>query len=361
MKVLIIDDIEDTVKGIVDSCEDHKWECKTSDFDDAYKCIFEFDPDVIILDWREDAENIDVGETVLSNIWRNGFRPLIIFTANAKLLNIDSKLQESNMIKVISKGDEDPVIEQLEALEKFASALELYRKDMGKALITALNSIENMKAQPGVEERAIEYVLSKRTSSFFDKEYVSSLPPAWVQYLCPPVNVSLNVCDVIRIKHKDVNWDAEGQPEEYLLVLTPSCDMSVEGGRTPKVSHVLCAHCCEKEVFHGKGLSSNPKQKNITEVTKGLTAGYNSSKVALPGLTNVIPYLTVDLKKIELVAISEIAINISTINDSDKYVRVASIASPFREQIVWAHMQNSCRPGVPDRNFELWAKEILTI
>lgn len=33
----------------------------------------------------------------------------------------------------------------------------------------------------------------------------------------------------------------------------------------------------------------------------------------------------------------------------------------FREQIVWAYMQNSCRPGVPDRNTKLWAKEILTL
>ena len=41
------------------------------------------------------------------------------------------------------------------------------------------------------------------------------------------------------------------------------------------------------------------------------------------------------------------------------YFRVASVDSPFREQIVWAYMINSCRPGMPDRNMDLWAKELM--
>lgn len=38
------------------------------------------------------------------------------------------------------------------------------------------------------------------------------------------------------------------------------------------------------------------------------------------------------------------------------YFRVASIDSPFREQIVWAYMITSCRPGMPNRDMNLWAK-----
>ena len=79
------------------------------------------------------------------------------------------------------------------------------------------------------------------------------------------------------------------------------------------------------------------------------------------GFANIIPYMTVDLKKIELVKIDEIAPDKPLLTDDKRYYRVASICSPFREQIAWAHLQNSCRPGVPDRNMELWAKEILTI
>lgn len=67
--------------------------------------------------------------------------------------------------------------------------------------------------------------------------------------------------------------------------------------------------------------------------------------------------MTVDLKKVELVAISDIALSLSTCGNHP-YVRIISIDSPFREQIVWAHMQNSCRPGVPDRDTENWAMEL---
>lgn len=43
-----------------------------------------------------------------------------------------------------------------------------------------------------------------------------------------------------------------------------------------------------------------------------------------------------------------------------RYYRVASVASPFREQVIWAHMINSCRPGMPVRDTIDWAKGILT-
>ena len=46
------------------------------------------------------------------------------------------------------------------------------------------------------------------------------------------------------------------------------------------------------------------------------------------------------------------------INENTKYYRVASVNSPFREQIVWAHMINSCRPGMPERNMDEWAEGI---
>ena len=39
---------------------------------------------------------------------------------------------------------------------------------------------------------------------------------------------------------------------------------------------------------------------------------------------------------------------------------MASVSSPFREQIVWAYMINSCRPGMPDRDMTTWAEGIMT-
>lgn len=80
--------------------------------------------------------------------------------------------------------------------------------------------------------------------------------------------------------------------------------------------------------------------------------------MALPELPNKIPYMTIDLKSIRSILIGEIALSEKEIDKDKKYYRVASVNSPFREQIVWAHMINSCRPGMPERNMNEWAEGI---
>lgn len=361
MKVLIVDDIEDSVKGIYDHCKEVGWVPQISGFDDVYTAIANFNPDVIVLDWRDDEANSDVGEKVLNNIWENSFRPLVVFSANEAIINIDSKLSQSSMLKLISKGDEEPVIEFLRQIEAFTSALSKYRTDLGNALITSLNSIEHIKAQPNFENDAVSYILSKRTSAFFDDSYIGELSPSWVQYLCPSVSNSLCVCDIIRTVSQGTNYQQAGAPEEYAIILTPSCDMYHNENRIPKVSHVLYARCFSKDLFHGKPLAESPSTTSIKTVKTKLNLGFNENYVPLPSFSNIIPYMTADLKKVDVVAIDKIATTPEGIDDNTKYVRVASICSPFREQIVWAYMQCACRPGVPDRNTELWAKEILTI
>lgn len=361
MKVLIVDDIEDSVKGICDYCEEKGWEPEISGFDDVYASIARFNPDVIVLDWRDDDSNSDVGEKILNNIWNNCFRPLVVFSANEAIINIRSKLSQSSMLKLISKGDETPVIDFLQEIEAFTTALSKYRADLSNALISSLNSIEHIKSQPNFENDAVSYILSKRTSAFFDDTYIGELSPSWVQYLCPPVNNHLCVCDVIRKISQGANYQTSGSPEEYAIILTPSCDMYHDENRRSKVTHVLYARCFPKEQFHRKTLSASPSNSSINSVRTKLNAGFDENYVALPSFSNVIPYMTADFKKIDVVPIDQIASNQDSITDSSKFVRVASICSPFREQIVWAYMQSSCRPGVPQRNTELWAKEILTI
>ena len=360
MKVLIIDDIEDTVKGIIDNCEENKWEYQLVGFDKASAALLDFNPDVIVLDWCEDAEKINTGEYILNKIWDIAFRPVLVFSANAYIIDVKSKLDKSKMLTVVPKGDETPVIDFLKDIEKFVNALSEYRSNMSSALIESMNSIYHFKNDSEIEESAIGYILSKRTSAFFDDKYISSISPSWVQYLCPPLGTCLSVCDIIRVNNNNSDMHLAGKPEEYCMILTPSCDLYHSEGRLPKVTHALCAHCFPKEKFHGHDLSDNPSNSKISSVKTKLNAGYNENFVPLPGFSDVLPYMTADLKKIELIPLNEIAVNISSITDEIKYIRIASICSPFREQIVWAHLQNSCRPGVPDRNTELWAKELLT-
>jgi CTP synthase len=58
------------------------------------------------------------------------------------------------------------------------------------------------------------------------------------------------------------------------------------------------------------------------------------------------------LRDLELIPVDGIA------GDAAKYLRVASVDSPFREQIAWAFVQIAGRPAVPDRDLEGWIEEI---
>ncbi|OPX88156.1 hypothetical protein [Pelotomaculum sp. PtaB.Bin117] len=357
MNVLIIDDQPISVKGIEDFCAEKNWEVTTIDFDNVYQQIIEKEPDIIILDWRQDADHIDVGDEILTKIWTNCFRPIIIFSANAAVISIAEKLQKSTLLRVFSKGDETPVTDYLCKTESFVVALSDYRKEMSNAMIEALNAVQILRSEGYPGNSVFKYILSKRTATFFDIQYSGELPPAWVQYVYPPVVTSLCACDIIRVIAPETDYNSEGNPEEYRIILTPSCDMVPA---RPKVTHALCASCYPKEKFHNCVLSDNPKSKNISSVQSDLNRGYNECWVALPGIKSILPYMTVDLKKIELVDLSKIALSMSEKNEDTEFVRIASVDSPFREQIIWAHMQNACRPGVPDRNTEPWAKELLT-
>lgn len=361
MNILIIDDQPESIKGIKDFCEERSWGVDVIDFDCVYERIIKLNPDIIILDWREDADNMDVGSDILDNIWINGFRPTIVFSANAPIISIEDKLSKSKLLKLIPKGDEEPVIEYLIENERFVTALSDYRTEIGNAMIDVLNAVPVFRKEEYPGDDVIKYILSKRTASFFDVQYGGNLAPSWVQYTYPPIADSLCACDVLRVVSDDKDYGLKGNPAEYKLVLTPSCDMVP--GRA-KVTHVLCASCFGKEKFHSIPLANEPKEKNVEKVGNNLNLGYNNQQfnlVALPGFSDILPYMTVDLKVIELIDLSKIALIPELIEDSIEYTRILSVESPFREQIVWAYMQNSCRPGVPDRNTKLWAKEILTL
>lgn len=58
--------------------------------------------------------------------------------------------------------------------------------------------------------------------------------------------------------------------------------------------------------------------------------------------------MAANLRKLELIAVDEIV----------DYERIASLDSPFREMVSWAYMQIAGRPGLPERDFDAWYKEI---
>lgn len=364
MKILMIEDNFDTIEGLIDAIVEREWDQKTASFEDAENMIYSFDPDVVVMDWMYDAEDADKGAPILENIVGKEFRPVIVFSAHDLSNILEDKIKEYPLINFTRKGgDDSELANTIDEWKEPAIAISNMRHSMNNALIESARALTTFQAMDTFPNRSIvSYMLSRRAMQYFENAEVSELPPAWIQYLYPPINDYMLVCDIVRKYSEDTNQNVLGLPQEYFVILTPSCDMVNHSGDQFKV---LVAHCCGKERFSDQRLGessidSSSGIKKVDRVKSELQYGYNKSLVALPELPNILPYMTINLKDLDYVLISEISNSRDSFNMGiHKYYRVASIASPFREQIVWAHMINSCRPGMPERDTESWAKGIL--
>lgn len=362
MKVLIIEDNESAVQAISDYVEDNGWTCTLCGFHEAQKYIAIMKPELIIMDWMYDAEAVHEGEPIFKDVYEDNFTPVIIFSAVADTISLPGYIKNTPLIKIVRKGDEQDVIDLIDKWGKYILAVRNLRCELNKSLVSSVKAIDNfmkMSEYPGDE--VVKHMLNKRITYFFEKDFVEEHMPAWVQYEYPPIQNNLLVADVLRICSGTLDVKKPGVPEEYRVVLTPSCDMA----RAKKGQLILVAVCDAANSFSddaklkkGEQLSDESAQNKKDKLIRLLNTGYNYARVALPKLPNKIPYMTINLKNIHLISIDEIALSEDDIQGK-KYYRVASMVSPYREQVVWAHMINSCRPGMPDRNMQEWAEGIM--
>lgn len=332
-----------------------------SEFCNFLENILIFDPDVVILDWCETSSGKKSGEDVLKAIWKNGYRQIIIFSGRQELIDIATELEKSTLLKSFPKGSEDPVIEYLDKNELYINVLTQYRNEVGNALIEAFNVIKPIQDgyKDYIGDAPIKYLLARRTVDYFDREKENLKLPQWGMYIYPPVSTSLTVCDIIRKVKVPVDDMQTPAAENYRLILTPSCDMVSDDGREPKVKEIVCAKCFDKKLMISAFPQGTKRNKLKDKLSSALTSGAIRNWVALPKLEGVCPTMCTDMKQLEVVPIEDVAVNEAGSNEKTRFLRVAGISSPFREQIIWTYMQIACRPGVPDRNFPSWVDEIL--
>lgn len=365
MKVLMIEDNEETIHGLIDAVDERGWEHDISTFIGAEEKITTFDPDVIVMDWMFDDEDAELGKPILENVLAKEFRPVIVFSAHDLAAVLEDIIKNFPLINFTRKGGDDSELALIiDDWEKSAIALSQLRHNMNTALIESAKALKNFRTMESFpEESVVSYMLSKRAIQFFEKIEVGNCPPAWIQYAYPPVSDKLLVADIIRFYSSDKDQVLPGTPEEYAVILTPSCDMVNRGS---DVFKVLIAKCCEKEKATEVSLKATENTETgkgkdkVKSVVKELHYGYNKAFVALPPLPNVLPSMTINLKDMDFILMADVAPSYESFNkEYQKAYRVASIISPFREQLVWAHMINSCRPGMPERDVTTWAKGIL--
>jgi hypothetical protein len=148
-------------------------------------------------------------------------------------------------------------------------------------------------------------------------------------------------------------------PNNFRVVLTPSCDLVASGGRTPKVAEILVACCCSmKAALKLVNLAENTSVSKLRDRFSSsiLTQGYSEAMLPLPRLAGRIPCMAANLKKLELLSFKEKVIG----TGEERYERIGSMDSPFRELVSWSYLQVAGRPGLPDRDFDKWTEEILT-
>lgn len=359
LKLLFVEDQPEAVESVVDALKGG-CRCEVEAFDRAESALEDFTPDIVILDilaGGASSEPDPTGLTTYDLIWNRRFCPIVVYSAHPELL---SDTRESHPFvrfvrKGMSSGEElKKSIEELRPhAEAVRSAESRIRKEFSCALRDVAPDVFRIFDKEEDRKNAILRSAQRRLAALMDdlSRHGEKLQ-GWEQYLCPPFGDDLRLGDILRARNAAAN-----EPSAFFLVLTPSCDLVASNGRSPKVADVLVA-CCYKMIdgINATSLKDLGEKKLKDRLPTGiLSQGFLDGIIPLPQLEGRIPTMAANLKKLKLVPFSHI------VAETPEFIRVASIDSPFRELVSWAYLQTACRPGLPDRDFDAWRDEIVSV
>jgi len=359
LKVLFVDDEKDSVIDAKNAIEE-KFQgaaCQICNFRDAKKKLRSFSPDIVVLDIFKGTpqQNDTSGLNIHKFIWNDWFCPIVIYSALPD--DISEDIEKHPFVQLVQKGagSEDIVVSNVENFHPHIEALTelqnhlriLINEEMKNLAPLVFSNLDNDDKRKEFFVRSAK----RRIAAMMDEPLEKIL--CWEQYLLPPVGKSLRAGDIIKSNVGDKN-----DPSSYRVVLTPSCDLVSEGGRIPKVDSVLVARCTNvDEMLSDMNVTSNAKLENMKKKVRSLlTRGFGNSCLPLPELPGVLPHMVANLKVLDIIKLDKIGKR-----GKSGYTRVVSVDSPFREMIVWAYLQISGRPGLPDRDFDDWANRICEV
>jgi hypothetical protein len=348
VRILIIDDDESSVSALMDELNHRDHETSYRSFitnaADLNPLLDNLRPDLLVLDLKDKAtassspNETHAGSSIFEAIWTNRFFPVLIYSAYPDLLvtppnpfigrikkGSGSEIEAHNWI-----GSKEPIIKSLHCIDD----------EIAKSKHEALRLITEYLGEGYPDPGVVSYLIKRRIAAFMDMGSEGQTIPACSRYIYPPICEYPRLGDILR---KNNNG-------EYRVILTPSCDMG-DSGQSPKVTHALTSGC--KNIDSGI-LERCQLGKKQDKIEGALSQGYFKEFVPIPALPSNFPNLLIDLKNLELISFEEIGLD-----DSRTYKRIASIDSPYREQISWAFIQTMGRPGVPAVDFTKWALEIL--
>ena len=354
MRILFIEDEPGSIEPAIDRCKEglENPGVDVCSFEDAEATLRMYRPDIVILDLLRGfpSEGDIAGNTTCSFIWDNQFCPIVVYSAEPDWLDDAGH----PFVKKVRKGSgsEETVLAAVQEFVPHVQALQRTESEVRQRLSEALRQVAPLAFRTfdnGIRrEEVIIRSGRRRVAAMMDEPPAGEAALAsWECYLYPPVLPDILLADILQMN------DSNGDPESFRIVLTPSCDLVRSEGRTPNVQEVLVAKCCSMlEALAAIGMRGNRNADRIRE--RFLSNGYAQSTIPFPALEGVIPTMAANLRDLELIPIGNIG------NEAD-FRRVASLDSPFRELVAWAYLQNAGRPGLPDRDLQSWAQEVIRV
>lgn len=365
-RILIVDDDDNVIRMLRREIEKIIPEAEIIselNFDQGKKLISDQRFDMVVLDWMEgDNPQDDTGLGIWQQMWQSRLVPIIIFTARDSVA-FDPPIPTDHPLLhyMIKRGTGGPqlVAERLSEMRETAMSLRSVDDEIGKVFRDVVGSSVVAIWEHGESEQDRRTMLirsvRRRIAAMMDLYPSGERLHSSEQYIYPPIGESLLTGDIL-IKTGSDHTDAES----FYVVLSPSCDLEMRGGSCA-IDEILVARCEPIKQWCNKISIGNPpssgQDKRLGKLVTALSQPQAGGLMPMPSFGSRIPHMAVNLKRLVLLPMTEIDVT----GNGKKYHRIASVDSPFREQVTWGYMLVAGRPGMPNRDFDEWAQKIVEL
>lgn len=353
--VLIIDDekdLADEIKAAIEQGVDGASCTVELDFGQSAQTIKDMRPDAIVLDLMKGQHSTDLpGQSTWKDVWDSTFCPIVIYTGWEG--DIQPPVPDSHpFVKRIAKGGGTlaQVVSTLNGFAPAVASVNKLRAEVDAVIHKVLRDTAGEAKLPMEDARYLLHAGRRRIAAVMDDCTVTEnrKMECWEHYLVPAIGTDCLTGDILHKRGTDKS------PENFRLMLSPSCDLA-RGGKN--IVGALVAKCFSPaamlEKFKKAVSPENDKDLKRQLTSLVLSQGAWNGWFPLPAFAATVPEMAANLKDVEVVPMESLHIR-----DKIVFDRIASIDSPFREQVAWAYLTTAARPGMPDRDLKSWAEEI---
>jgi CTP synthase len=292
------------------------------------------------------------GQHTWQSIWNGRFCPVVIYTAFGGVLEPPIPDNHPFVKRVVKgSGTEVQVVQHLQDFRPLVAAIDSVHLEIDSVLQRVLRDTVGAAVIPGTDAAHLVHAARRRVAALMDEKTATEGRElfSWEEYLVPALGPDPLTGDVLRRRGAQST-----DPSAFRLILSPSCDLV--SGRNE--SSVIVAKCSSIDAMKQRLQLPQQVQRAAEKVrSQVLTQGHWNGYLPLPAFPNCIPSMVATLKDLEVIQYTAIR---PAHGGEPEYERVASIDSPFREQVAWAFLSTIARPGMPDRDLGPWAQEIAT-